>query len=80
MKKTALYSVFVVVALLTGNSCGKDFLNEPPRTVTIDDLINNPTEGAPRLTGAVYNKLYDWDVHTFSWIGVSSITSDDADK
>jgi hypothetical protein len=48
--------------------------------VTIDDLINNPTEGAPRLTGGVYSKLYDWDVHTFSWIGVSSITSDDADK
>ena len=61
-------------------SCGKNFLNEPPRTVTIDDLLNNPQDGAQRLTAAVYNKLYDWDVHTFSWIGISSITSDDADK
>jgi hypothetical protein len=61
-------------------SCGKNFLNEPPRTVTIQDLLNNPQDGAQRLTAAVYNKLYDWDVHTFSWIGISSITSDDADK
>ncbi len=66
--------------LLFSISCGKEFLEEPPRTVTIDDLLNNPEDGAPRLTGAVYNKLYDWDVHTFSWMGISSITSDDADK
>lgn len=80
MKKNILTYSLLVIMLVLSNSCGKEFLNEPPRTVTIDDLINNPTEGAPRLTGAVYNKLYDWDVHTFSWIGVSSITSDDADK
>jgi len=61
-------------------SCGKNFLDEPPRTVTIQDLINDPQDGAKRLTAAVYNKLYDWDVHTFSWIGITSITSDDADK
>jgi hypothetical protein len=80
MKKTFLKAGLLLVVLGSGLSCGKDFLTEPPRTVTIDDLISNPTEGAPRLTAAVYNKLYDWDVHTFSWIGVSSITSDDADK
>ncbi len=80
MKKFLVQGGLLAVLLGTGLSCGKDFLTEPPRTVTIDDLLSNPTEGAPRLTAAVYNKLYDWDVHTFSWIGVSSITSDDADK
>jgi starch-binding outer membrane protein, SusD/RagB family len=80
MKKAALYTSLTIFMLLFTLSCGKNFLNEPPRTVTIDDLVNNPQDGAPRLTGAVYNKLYDWDVHTFSWIGISSITSDDADK
>ena len=61
-------------------SCKKSFLTEEPRTVTIDGLINNPTNGAQRLIGSVYSKLYSWEVHSFSWNGISSITSDDADK
>ena len=61
-------------------SCGKGFLEEPPRRVTIADLLNNPQDGAQRLIAAVYNKLYAWEQHSFSWIGISSITSDDADK
>ena len=80
MKKNIIQGTIFLLLMTISVSCGKDFLTEPPRTVTIDDLLNNPTEGAPRLTGAVYNKLYDWDVHTFSWLGVASITSDDADK
>jgi len=61
-------------------SCGKSFLTEKPRTITINDLVNNPTDGGQRLIGSVYSKLYDWNLHTFSWMGISSITSDDADK
>lgn len=80
MKRLILRIGILGAFLATAFSCGKEFLTEPPRTVTIDDLLANPTDGAPRLTAAVYNKLYDWDVHTFSWMGVSSITSDDADK
>ena len=80
MKKAFVYISLTIFMLLFTISCGKNFLEEPPRTVTIDDLLNNPQDGAPRLVGAVYNKLYDWDVNTFSWIGISSITSDDADK
>lgn len=70
----------MMIALVFGMSCSKKFLEEPPRQVTIQDLLNNPTDGSQRMVAAVYNKLYDWNVHTFSWIGVSSITSDDADK
>lgn len=80
MKKLFISGGFILLLIMMSISCGKDFLNEPPRTVTIEDLLNNPQDGAQRLTAAVYNKLYDWDVHTFSWIGISSITSDDADK
>ncbi len=80
MKKAFYYTSLTILMLAFISSCGKNFLNEPPRTVTIDDLLNNPEDGAQRLVAAVYNKLYDWDVHTFSWIGISSITSDDADK
>lgn len=81
MKLKTAYIICVVCLVSLGwISCGKKFLEEPPRTVTIDDLLNNPQTGAQRLIGAVYNKLYDWENHSFSWIGVSSITSDDADK
>lgn len=73
--------LFLLLASMTCFlSCKKSFLTEAPRTVTINDLINNPQDGAQRLIAAVYSKLYDWNVHTFSWIGISSITSDDADK
>lgn len=75
IKAILLFSVLVILS-----ACGKDFLNEPPRKVTIDDLINNPQDGAQRVIGSVYSKLYDWAEHSFSWIGITSITSDDADK
>lgn len=71
--------IFCLLATASFLSCGKKFLNEPPRTVTIQDLLNS-SDGALRLIAAVYNKLYAWQEHTFSWIGISSITSDDADK
>ena len=72
--------LFLALLFIVPFSCSKKFLEEPSRTVTIADLLNQPSTGAERLIAAVYSKLYDWNVHTFSWIGVSSITSDDADK
>lgn len=72
--------IVLITCITCYPSCRKSFLTEEPRTVTINDLINNPQDGAQRLIAAVYSKLYDWNVHTFSWIGISSITSDDADK
>ena len=71
-------SILILISISTG--CGKKFLEEPPRKVTIQDLLNNPQDGAQRLIAAVYNKLYDWEQHSFSWNGISSITSDDAEK
>ncbi len=71
--------IFCLLATASFLSCGKKFLNEPPRTITIQDLLNS-SDGALRLIAAVYNKLYAWEEHSFSWIGISSITSDDADK
>ncbi|MEO7924190.1 MAG: RagB/SusD family nutrient uptake outer membrane protein [Chitinophagaceae bacterium] len=81
--KSCFTKVLLPVSLLllfSVISCGKKFLEEPPRGTTINDLLNDPQNGAQRIIGAVYNRLYDWETHSFSWIGVSSITSDDADK
>ena len=82
MKHTLLILIFgiILVTSVIAPACSKNFLEEPARFVTIQDLINNPTNGAQRIIGAVYNKLYDWENHSFPWIGVSSITSDDAEK
>lgn len=75
-------NILLVLLLFSAGfwSCRKSFLEEPPRRVTITDLLNNPQDGAQRLIAAVYNKLYAWEQHSFSWNGISSITSDDADK
>jgi hypothetical protein len=80
LKPYKLFLSTLIFTVMLSLSCGKDFLHEKPRAVTINDLLNNPQDGAQRLIAAVYSKLYDWNVHTFSWMGVSSITSDDADK
>lgn len=79
-KKLLFIFPFIIImsaALLV--SCGKKFLEEKPRTVSLVDLMNSP-DGGLRMIAAVYSKLYDFGEHSFSWIGVSSITSDDADK
>jgi hypothetical protein len=81
MKETTFTkTLFIFCLIVILSSCGKDFLTEPPRKVTIDDLINNPKDGGQRVIGSVYNKLYAWGEHSFSWIGITSIASDDADK
>ena len=78
-RKTYLIFAFFTM-LVFSVSCGKSFLEEPPRLVTIQDLLNNPQDGAQKMIGAVYNQLYAWQQHTFSWMGITSIASDDADK
>jgi hypothetical protein len=78
MKKTD-FKIVLMMVIFSSLSCGKKFLDEPPRKVTVFELLNS-TSGPERMIGAVYNQLYAWEVHSFSWNGVSSITSDDADK
>jgi len=72
--------IFILIAAVLFMGCKKSFLEEEPRNVTIDDLNANPVEGSKRMVASIYSKLYDWNVHSFSWNGISSITSDDAEK
>lgn len=71
----------LLLIALTVNSCN-DFLEvDPQGQKTAEDLISELDENAPsQVVNAVYNQLYEWAQHSFGWIGVSSITSDDADK
>ena len=79
MQSPYFLSIIFIVFASIFSSCGKKFLEEKPRSITIQDLLKS-NDGAERLTASIYNKLYAWGEHSFSWIGVTSITSDDADK
>ncbi|MES1220034.1 MAG: RagB/SusD family nutrient uptake outer membrane protein, partial [Bacteroidota bacterium] len=83
IKKNRLNSFYKMLAVFFVAccflSCGKKFLEEKPRTVSLQDLLNS-SNGGERMIAAVYNKLYDFGEHSFSWIGITSITSDDAEK
>ena len=79
MKK---YSNILIASLMltTFMACDdNDFLDVEASTETPEQALSSPT-AATELVNAVYNKLLDWNMNSFSWIGVSSITSDDADK
>jgi hypothetical protein len=42
-------------------------------------ILFNNDQGATTFVTAIYNKFY-FNMSSFSWIGLSSIASDDADK
>jgi len=56
-----------------------DFLDVQPSKETPEQALSSPN-AATELVNAIYNKLLDSNESAFSWIGVSSITTDDADK
>tara|TARA_R110002167_G_scaffold25257_6_gene87830 strand:- start:381 stop:1820 length:1440 start_codon:yes stop_codon:yes gene_type:complete len=76
-KKSIYFGASILLILGLTLSCSEDFINV---------AANEETEGAitadkaPELVNAVYNNLNQWAMSSFSWNGVSSITSDDADK
>ncbi|WP_042721411.1 RagB/SusD family nutrient uptake outer membrane protein [Flavobacterium sp. B17] len=79
------YIILVSTLLLitsTTQSCSNDFLDvKPTEQLSTQDLSElNNNVGAESLVTAIYAKFLDWNISSFAWIGVSSITSDDADK
>jgi hypothetical protein len=81
MNKKFIYGSAITL-LLAGavfTSCDDDLNVEPNNALTEDDFLNNP-DNAVQLVNGVYNKMLDFNMYSFSWIGITSITSDDADK
>lgn len=60
-------------------SCDGDLDVDPRNSINEEDFLNNP-DNAIQLVNGVYSKMLDYDINSFSWIGITSITSDDADK
>lgn len=71
---TALFAMVV-------SSCSKSWLNPAPENEVVpeDTTFTNP-DNAVSFVNACYTQLLTWDQSSFSWIGVTSITSDNADK
>jgi starch-binding outer membrane protein, SusD/RagB family len=82
MKSVNYKSTIIGLALAVSfgfAACKKSFLNEPVRNQTPEDFFANP-DAPEQLVTAVYNQLYEWQQHSFSWIGITSIADDDAEK
>nr|NQU93107.1 RagB/SusD family nutrient uptake outer membrane protein [Bacteroidota bacterium] len=81
MKK---YNILIIILIATAfifNACEKDWLNPAPENqlVVTDSTFVLP-ENATKFVNACYTNLLTWEESAFSWMGVASITSDDADK
>jgi hypothetical protein len=61
-------------------SCGEDFLDKQPQGEEITPEFFTNEENATKAINAVYWQLRQWPTHVFAFIGITSITSDDAEK
>ncbi|UHG94118.1 RagB/SusD family nutrient uptake outer membrane protein [Spirosoma oryzicola] len=79
LQKIATYACFG--GLMVAGGCSKTFLDVPPQgQQTPTDFFSSNADAATSLVNAIYSKMLDWNFHSFSWNGVTSIISDDADK
>ncbi|MBC7846472.1 MAG: RagB/SusD family nutrient uptake outer membrane protein [Flavobacterium sp.] len=80
MKKIYITAFVLSAFFFTG--CEDDFLDvEQTESISTDDIeLFNNDAGASQFVTSIYNKFLNWDMTSFGWIGLSSITSDDADK
>ena len=80
MKKIYI-SMFALSALFfTG--CADNYLDvKQTESISTKDIeLFNNDAGAATFVTAIYSKFLNWDMSSFGWIGLASITSDDADK
>ncbi len=80
MKK--VYITAFILTTLIFSSCSNDYLDvNQTESISTDDVqLFNNNDGATSFVNAIYNKFLNWNMSSFSWIGMSSIASDDADK
>src|SRR2546422_8230500 len=63
-----------------GLAAGCDFLSTEPKGVLTTENFFKTSDQAVAATNATYNMLREWQVHVFSWLGLTDIVSDDATK
>ncbi len=73
----SIAGIFALMALFT--SCDDDLNVDPQDKISEADFLRNP-DNAVQMVNGVYSKMLSFDMYSFPWIGITSITSDDADK
>jgi starch-binding outer membrane protein, SusD/RagB family len=73
-------SILLLIILFLASACSDEFLEKKPLGQLTSDNFFETEEHAVWATNAVYNMLRNWEVHVFSYIGMTDIVSDDADK
>lgn len=80
MKNLTYFKLIILALSITLlYSCEEDLIVEPNDSINEIDFLNDP-KNATNLVNGVYNKQLSFDMYSFSWIGITSITADDADK
>ncbi|MCC6462946.1 MAG: RagB/SusD family nutrient uptake outer membrane protein [Saprospiraceae bacterium] len=69
-----------LLVLLFANSCQKEFLDRKPLGQLTYENFFQTEEQAVQATNAVYNQFRAWECVGLSYIGITDIISDDADK
>ncbi len=78
--KNLIYAMLLGILLVGISACEGDFLNKQPLGQLTSSNFFETEEHAVWATNATYNMLRDWQVHVFSYIGLTDIISDDSDK
>lgn len=76
-RKIVNRTIIACTVILLTVSCSEDFIDVAANEETESAIT---TDKAPELVNAIYNQFLQWPTSSFSWIGISSITSDNADK
>src|SRR5947199_10343505 len=75
---TAMRGLGVLLVLCLAGGC--DFLTTEPKGVLTTENFFKTADQAIDATNATHNMLREWQVHVFSWLGLTDIVSDDATK
>jgi hypothetical protein len=81
MKKLFPYILPGLAAMAILPACNKDWLSPANENILVatDSTFLKP-ENATNFVNMIYNQLTAWNSASFSWMGMSSIATDDADK
>lgn len=70
--------LIIIVTMSWG--CSEDFLERKPKGQLTYDTFFETEDHAIWATNAIYQHYRSWEMSAFSWIGLTDILSDDADK
>ncbi len=80
MKNSIVFKSLLAAGMLSLSACSQNYLEKKPLGQLTSENFFQQEIHAVWATNAIYNHLRSWEVHVFSFIGLTDIISDDADK